>query len=120
MNYRRYLIFVSSFTLLSTVILFGIFWPNYSYALGIVWGSIGGSIGFWLLYSAVDNMPLRDLGDTKRTLRRNKMIRFAIYSVFVMIAVFLPSIFSVFTTILSLIMVKFLLVISEMTVRKRP
>ena len=120
MNYRRYISIVGVVTVISSIAMLVIFWPNFTYAVGIIWGSLASMLGFWSLYSTVENMPLRDLPDTKRALRRGKLMRYAIYSVFVMIAVFIPELVSILATISMLIVVKFLLVISEMTRLKRP
>lgn len=120
MNYRRYISIVGVVTIVVSIALLIVFWPNFTYSVGIIWGALASMLGFWSIHSTVENMPLRDLSDTKRDLRRGKMMRYAIYGVFVMIAVFIPELVSILSTITMLIVVKLLLVISEMTRLKRP
>ena len=113
MNLRLY-VWVSLILMgVSGGVLTLIFWPNYSYSLGIVVGGSASLLGAWSLMVAVDEMPMRDLGQTKRALLKNKFMRYAIYAVAIALSLFLPTIFDKITTIGALLVIKLLLVFTE-------
>ena len=119
MNLRYYVGISLGLMTLAAFIIAVIFWPVYSYSLGIILGGTASLLGAWSLKSAVDDMPLREFRQTKRALLKNKLIRYAIYTVAIGLAVLLPSVFDRVTTIIALIVVKFLLVFTEFVATKR-
>ncbi len=119
MNVKRYVIIAILLIGIVSLTTAMIFWPNFSIALGVLLGGSTALLGLWSLIRAVDNVPLRDLKQIKRGLLMNKLMRYGIYASAIILSLSLPFIFDKVATISALLVIKLLLVVTEMTYRKR-
>ncbi len=120
MNVKRYVIIAILLIGIVSLTMAVIFWPNLSITFGILLGGSAALLGLWSLIMAVDNIPLRDLRQTKRALLKNKLTRYGIYASAIIISLSLPFVFDKIATISALLVIKLLLVVTELTYRKRP
>jgi len=119
MNVKRYVYVACILMGVVSLTTAMIFWPNFSIALGVLLGGSTALLGLWSLIRAVDNVPLRDLKQIKRGLLMNKLMRYGIYASAIILSLSLPFIFDKVATISALLVIKLLLVVTEMTYRKR-
>jgi hypothetical protein len=90
-------------TLFLWVLLIVFFYPNFTYALGLVWGSLGAASAFGVLSFYINRVKVTRL---KSALIFNRIIRYSIYVGVIIVANLLPDYFSLPTTIIGLFMVK--------------
>lgn len=96
----------SSFLILTLalgLLLVIFFFPNFTYALGLVWGSLGSASGFGVLSFYIYRVKTTRL---KSALIFNRILRYSIYIGVIIIANLLPDYLSLLTTIIGLFMVK--------------
>lgn len=119
MNMKRYVGIALVVMMVAMIVSAILFWPTLSISFGILLGGSTALLGLWSLVSAVDNIPLRDLQQIKRALLKNKLFRYVIYASAIIISLSLPFVFDKVATIASLLVIKLLLVVTEMTYGKR-
>ena len=102
MNFRIWSIFLI-LTLSLGLILFILFFPNFTYALGFIWGSIGSASAFGVLTFYISKVKVTRL---KSALIFNRILRYSIYIVVIIFANLMPDYLSLLTTIIGLFMVK--------------
>jgi hypothetical protein len=96
----------SSFIILTLslgVLLIILFYPDFTYALGHVWGSLGSASAFAVLSFYINRVKVTRL---KSSLVFNRILRYSIYIGVITVANLLPDYLSLLTTIIGLFMVK--------------
>lgn len=95
-------------TLSLSVLLIIWLYPDLSYGLGLLLGGFSSTIAFVILNLQIMSVRVTRL---KQALIFNRLIRYLVYILSFIAAYFLPALFSIFTTIIGLFMIKLSLLI---------
>ena len=98
-------------TLLGALILL-VFLPDLSYSLGLVWGGSISLLAFWYLNARISTVKLNRI---KPALLFNRIIRYLLYILAIIVSYLLPNILSIFTTIIGLFMIKLTVLVLNFT-----
>ena len=87
-------------------------------SLGLLLGCIAGCFSMYLLVDKFKNIDLSNYKYIKKSMKSNKMLRYMIYVIAVLIGIVIPSIFHVLAVLVGIIIVKICVYIDAFTNKK--